>query len=59
MEDSTREADSHSVHQKIRHLLWNLEEYYRLQKSPPLNNILRRISLIHTLKCYLHNLHFI
>jgi hypothetical protein len=59
MKDSSKEADNDWVRQKIRHLLLILEEYYSLQKIPPLGSILRHINpILPSNSIYIYNIHF-
>jgi hypothetical protein len=52
MQQTSREANSHSASQEIPHLLWNPTVHYRVHKSPPLDPILSQAHQAHTFPSY-------
>jgi hypothetical protein len=45
----SQKADGCAASKKIIHLLWNWKVHYHVQKSPPLDPILRKANLVHIL----------
>jgi hypothetical protein len=52
VEQSLSEANSSSAGQEIPRVLWNLEVYCRVHRTPPSVHILNQINQVHTLQPY-------